>query len=216
MEMAQMSDLLINKIKEIYEPHPKIHGWCSVDKALKFVQFILDKKPELCVEIGVFGGSSLIPQAMAIKNNGIGKIYGIDPWSTEAALEEMQNEDHKKWWGKLDIENIYQHAKSNIAKYGVEPCCVLIRDKAENVVDQFKDNSVDILHIDGNHSEELAYKDAVNYLPKVKSGGIIFFDDIYWTEVDNHVTTRKAITYLLQSCERIDLINSDCLVLQKS
>ena len=105
--------------------------------------------------------------------------------------------------------------RSNIKKYGVSEYCNIIRDKSENVVNQFLDSSLDLLHIDGNHSEILSYKDATLYLPKVKIGGYIVFDDIWWTEVDNYVTTRKAIIYLLETCEKIDIINNDCLLLKK-
>lgn len=207
----------MNLLEQIKAILPSIHGWCCFEKAAKFAQLIQEKKPKLCVEIGVFGGSSYIPQALALKENGLigSEIYGIDPWTTDAALEEMQAEEHRDWWTKLNINQIYEHCVDNIVKYKVEDYCKIIRDKAENVVNQFADESIDILHIDGNHSEELSYKDAVLYLPKVKVGGIIFFDDIWWTEVDNHVTTRKAITYLMQTCDKIDLINNDCLVLQK-
>lgn len=208
----EMKDKLLNKIETIL---PTIHGWCSFKKATKLVELILDKQPEICVEIGVFGGSSLIPQALTLKANNKGMLYGIDPWSTEAALEHMQAEEHIKWWKELDIESIYNHCVSNLTTYELNQFCTLVRDKAENAVTMFEDNSIDLLHIDGNHSEDLAYKDATLYLPKVKQGGIIFFDDIWWTE-GNQVTTRKAITYLLGFCERTDLINNECLVFVKS
>ena len=64
---------------------PSIHGWCSYEKAEKFVETITDQKPQLCVEIGVFGGSSLIPQALALKPHS-GVIIGIDPWKNDASL----------------------------------------------------------------------------------------------------------------------------------
>jgi predicted O-methyltransferase YrrM len=203
---------LIKKIEKIL---PTIHGWCTLEKATKFVELIDREKPDLCVEIGVFGGSSLISQALAIKNNNKGVIYGIDPWENAASLEEMVHQDHKNWWGNLNFEEVYLHCKGHIKKNKLEKHCVLIKDKSENVVDQFENESIDILHIDGNHSETLSYKDATLYLPKVKVGGHIIFDDIWWTEENNYVTTRKAIIYLLQFCDKVDLINNDCLLLQK-
>jgi predicted O-methyltransferase YrrM len=203
----------LNKIQQIL---PTIHGWCTFEKASKFYNFIIEEKPNICVEIGVFGGSSLIPQAIALKENGSGTIFGIDPWSTDAALECMIDEDNKKWWGQLDLEDIYKHCQNNVNKYELQNYCTLIKDKAENAVTRFADESIDLLHIDGNHSEDLSYKDAVLYLPKVKSGGYIFFDDIYWTEGDNHATTRKAIGYLLKSCDKVEVVNNDCLILKKN
>lgn len=202
---------LIEQIKTLL---PKIHGWCSIEKATKFVEIILEHKPTLCVEIGVFGGSSLIPQALALQHNNHGVVYGIDPWTKSDALEEMISEENKEWWGKLDLEEIYNHCFNHILTLDLNNHCKLLRDKSENVVNNFQDNDIDLLHIDGNHSEALSYKDAVLYLPKVKSGGHIFFDDIWWTEGDSNVTTRKAILYLLESCDRLDLV-ADCLVLRK-
>lgn len=202
-------------LETIKQALPRIHGWCCLEKATKFVELILEHKPELCVEIGVFGGSSLIPQAMALKQNKKGKLIGIDPWANDSALEEMISEENRQWWAKLDLEDIYKHCQDNIAIYGLKDYCSLLRAKSEDVVEQFADESIDLLHIDGNHSEALSFKDATLYLPKVKVGGIIVFDDIWWTEGDNNVTTRKAISYLLDSCDRVDLVNNDCLILKK-
>jgi len=192
-----------------------IEGWCSLEKATKLINCIDTIKPDLCVEIGVFGGSSFIPQALAIKKNGKGEIVGIDPWTNESALEEMQGKDNVDWWSKLDMNYIYNHFISNLEKFNVKDISKVIKNKAENVCSEFKDESIDLLHIDGNHSESLAYKDATLYLPKVKTGGYIFFDDIYWSEVGTHVTTRKAINFLLQYCNKEDIVNNDCLIMKK-
>lgn len=201
--------------KAIEDILPQLHGWCTIEKAKKFAQIINESKPELCVEIGVFGGASLIPQALALKANKKGKIYGIDPWTTGSALEEMIHEDHKKWWGELNLENIYQSCFQKLKQLELMNHCELIKDKSENVYNKFQNESIDLLHIDGNHSEALSYKDAVLYLPKVKKNGYIMFDDIWWTEKDNYVTTRKAIVHLLEKCDKIELINGDCMLLQK-
>jgi predicted O-methyltransferase YrrM len=206
---------MILKEEQIKEILPTLHGWCTIEKAMKLVTLIQEHKLETCLEIGVFGGSSLIPQVMAVKANGKGMVYGIDPWQVEAALDGMVHEAHKSWWSTVNLEEIYQYCTAAITSQNLNPYCTLIRDKADNVVNQFADESLDLLHIDGNHSEDHAYNDAVNYLPKVKRGGYIMFDDIWWTEENNHVTTRKAILYLMQYCDKVDVINNDCLLLVK-
>jgi hypothetical protein len=38
---------------------------------------------KLCVELGVFGGKSLLPISLKCK----GKVIGIDAWEKEASLE---------------------------------------------------------------------------------------------------------------------------------
>jgi predicted O-methyltransferase YrrM len=194
---------------------PSIHGWCSVEKAEKLMDYIANEKPKIIVEIGVFGGSSLIPQVMATKANGVGMVYGIDPWKSEDALEEMTGKENLAWWSTVNLNDIYKHCREHLKTLDLGKYCKLIRDKSENVVDQFENESIDLLHVDGNHSEVLSYKDVTLYISKVKPGGLIFFDDIWWTEGDSTVTTRKALMFLFEHCDKIDLINNDCLVFRK-
>jgi len=199
----------------ISKHHTKVDGWCSIDKAKNLNGIIRQNKPELCVEIGVFGGSSLIPQALALQENERGIIVGIDPWTKDAALEEMSNNDNKNWWSSLDYNQIYKKLSDIINQFELNDFVDLIKDKSENVVNNFKNESIDILHIDGNHCETLAYKDSVNYFPKVKLGGYIFFDDINWREEPNVISTKKGLDYLNKYCEQIKIVG-DCIVLKKT
>ncbi len=50
---------------------------------------------------------------------------------------------------------------------------LLWEDYSYNVVDEFEDNSIDFIYIDGNHSYEDTKKDIELYLPKVKPNGYI-------------------------------------------
>ena len=46
------------------------------------------ERPKVIVELGIFGGRSLLPQALQLRDNGDGGIiYGIDPWTKAAALD---------------------------------------------------------------------------------------------------------------------------------
>ena len=192
---------------------PTIPGWCSQPKAERLVRTILEHRLQTCVEIGVFGGSSLIPQAIALRELGSGTIVGIDPWESGAALENMMDPANAEWWSKVDLEEIYRGCLRLISTAGLERYCQLIRAKAEDVHDRFGSASVDLLHIDGNHSELTSTADAVRYLPKVRPGGFIFFDDVSWRENDA-MTTHKAIEFLKLHCDVHDLV-TDCLILQK-
>ena len=204
------------EIKTFIDTHlSTIEGWCNKDKAQKLYEVITEIKPEICVEIGVFGGSSFLPQALALKHNNKGIIYGIDPWTNAAALEEMENKANINWWGQIDLQGVYDRFIKKIELYEVANYCKIIRNKSNKVVSNFEDNSIDVLHIDGNHCEKMAYEDSVRYYPKVKVGGYIFFDDIGWTENCKTISTEKGLNYLLQYCEKICLVGNDCLVLKK-
>lgn len=152
-------------------------GWTTAERCLEMAQLILDKKPDTVVEIGVFGARSLIPQALALKANGKGKIYGIDPWKKEHTIEG-ENDANKEWWLGVDIHHIHKLAVEAIWKYQVDEHAVLIRSASQHCVDCIPD--VDILFIDGNHSEIASCRDASLFLPIVKHGGIVLVDDCDW------------------------------------
>jgi hypothetical protein len=48
----------------------------------------------------------------------------------------------------------------------------MIRDYSDNVVDEFEDESLDLLFIDGLHTYEQVLIDSHNYYSKVKTGSI--------------------------------------------
>ena len=103
----------------------------------------------------------------------------------------------------------------NIQNYQLEQFVNVVRKKSSEVVEQFGESTIDILHIDGNHCERLAYEDCVNFLPKVKSGGYVFFDDTTWVEQGNVASTQKGYSYLKEYCDEICIVSKDCAVLQK-
>jgi len=178
-------------------------------------KFILADRPELVVELGVFGGSSFVPQLMALRVNGTGHGHGIDPWSVDAALEEMKLDANKDWWGSLDLQAVYNRLVDHLNANGLASYASLHQAKAEDMVDSFGDQSIGLLHIDGNHGEEHSYADATLWFPKVKDNGLICFDDIWWTEGGTDPTTRRALLFLLERCTRVDLVG-DCMLLRKN
>jgi predicted O-methyltransferase YrrM len=192
----------------------RVPGWCTQDKALKLYECAVGHGAKLVLEIGVYGGSSFFPLSLAMKQTG-GTAAGVDPWAVESCLEEMENPANKAWWGSQDLESIYRDFMARLRQYGVHNNIVVHRQKSCDVIDRFEDGSVDILHIDGNHCEKMAYEDSVNFLPKVKVGGHIFFDDVNWTEREGVLSTQKGLDYLLGFCERVDLCGKDCVILRR-
>ena len=62
----------------------------------------------------------------------------------------------------------------------------------------FLDGEIDVLHQDGNHSEESSSREVELWLSKMKPGGIWIMDDIDW-KVGDKVGTAKAQGMLLQN-----------------
>lgn len=173
-------------------------GWCPPDKASKMMDLIYKVHPSLCVEIGVFGGSSYYPTAAALQLvTPSGRIYGIDPWAKQPCLVGYTPDDpNSVWWSKVNLDQIYKNLKTLISTERLSVCHTL-RMTSQQAVSQFEDGSIDILHIDGNHCEASALADVEQYLPKVHPGGYIWFDDINWK------STNRAVSLLKEKAQYI-------------
>ena len=198
--------------KEVCEELQKLEGWCSEDKALRFIELVLSEKPNLCVEIGVFGGASLYPVAAALKSLNKGKVIGIDPWNTAESVkfyELPQEREHFEWWLTVDFESIRNAYRKMLLKNQLQDFVVTIEATSEDAASQILEE-IDILHIDGNPSEEKSLQDLSLYLPKVKSGGYIWFTDF------GKVSKRKALEELFVKCKVIKIIdNGKCILFKK-
>lgn len=171
-------------------------GWCSDEKASLFIDLVVKIRPNTIVEIGVFGGSSLIPMACALRKIKKGKIYGIDPWDVRASLEGVMGEAHVDYWNHIDHEDIYRNLLLKIKEFALEEYVELIKSSSENAEEII---DIDLLHIDGNHSDKASYLDVTKWVPYVKPGGWIIFDDIAWDD-DGLCTTARAVKWLDTHC----------------
>lgn len=176
-------DALFQRIKESI---PKMEGWCTPEKGCALAKAIVDTKAELSVELGVFGGRGIISMAMAHEAIGKGVAWGFDPWTKEAALEGENIAGNDEWWGKLDLEGIYRGFVDHILAHELMKTCYWARLKSQDAVKLFKDDSIDLLHADSNHSEKVSCDEVFRWSSKVKDGGYWFADDIDWP------TTKKA------------------------
>lgn len=188
------SDPSMDKFKEtIFQQMQQLEGWCSFEKASILVDLITALKPDTVVEIGVFGGKSLVPMASALKYNHKGKIYGVDPWSEVASSDGMEGAN-LSWWSHIDHLRILNGLQKKIKEFKLQSQVILIQATSEDcpIIDQ-----IDIIHIDGNHSEKASYLDVLKWVPHVKSGGLIVFDDINWS------TTKLATDWLNTNCTKL-------------
>lgn len=161
---------------------PSLEGWASVPKAHKIYDLIVERQLGLCVDLGVFGGRSLLPMALAVRENGFGHAFGIDPWDNKVAVDGVPptpGNEHEKWWGSLNMEDIHQKARYALHQHKLgETWATLLRMRGETSAPWFRD--IGFLHIDGNHKESEAVRDVNLWCPLVRRGGIIMFDDCDW------------------------------------
>lgn len=154
-----------------------IQGWCDIDKACDLASTVLALRPTVIVEIGVFGGRSLIPLALACQHLGRGVVIGIDPWSP-AASTAGYDEQNAKWWGELNHEEIYQSFMGHVRRLNLQGHVVVERKPSDEV--SLDKTPADFLHLDGQHTEQ-AIRDVNRFAVNVRNGGFCCVDDTGWT-----------------------------------
>src|SRR6266446_4600898 len=127
---------------------PVLEGWLTPERGCEMAELILEHKPEVLVEIGVFGGRSLIACAMSLRENNFGKIYGIDSWRVEDAVEGKDDATDKEWWEKkIVLDDIHRGCMKALWDHHLEPWAVVIRAASQHCFQLFP--KIDHLYIDG-------------------------------------------------------------------
>src|SRR5690349_5762507 len=161
---------------EIARVQPSLKGWCRSDKAITLASIVCALRPLVSVEIGVYGGSSLIPTAMAHKHVGVGMVYGIDPWDRDAAVEAQTTPEDKEWWYNERLDLRYQEVNDAILALGLQDFVTLIRKRS---IHAEVPGRISLLHVDGGHND-MAVTDVVRFAPQVEIGGFCICDDLNW------------------------------------
>lgn len=171
----------------------QLEGWCTKNKAAVLIDLVYMIRPKTIVEIGVWGGKSLVPMAYACQALGSGKVYGIDPWDAFESIQGMDGVNYD-WWSRIDHSNILTGLLNKISQFKLSDQIQLVRSTSLSAAPI---PNIDILHVDGNHSENAAMIDVNKWVPLVRTGGIIIFDDVTWTN------NEKAVQWLDDNCTRV-------------
>lgn len=130
-------------------------------------------------EIGVQRGSFLHRLAA----QGF-EMYGVDPWKSYRDYHVNDKFTDKQ-------EAIYQTAKDYLQKF---PKCHLIRKTSMQAVEDFEEESLDFVYIDGHHGFKYVTEDIFEWTKRVRKGGIIAGHDYAYARKPSHY--RKP--YVLQ------------------
>jgi len=118
------------------------------------------------VEIGVRGAP--FSQQMGRSMPGL-QWWAIDPY--ESYGQYASNGKSRETQESMD--RFYEEAKAALAPYD----CIVLREYSHVAVERFEDESIDFIHIDGNHEFEYVWNDIQLWTPKIRSGGIISCHD---------------------------------------
>lgn len=126
---------------------------------VKFYNWVLNKKPDLIVEMGILDGYSLLSFAKGCVENKKGKIIAID------MFEEYP-------YACASYEDI----REKLERFGMEKHVYLHRGDVMNLNIEFVDKSIDIMHIDiSNTGDKIEYL-LKKYHSKLKDDGVILFE----------------------------------------
>jgi hypothetical protein len=108
--------------------------------------FLKELKPKIFVELGTHSGNSYFSACQLVKESKLKtKCFAVDTW---------EGDEQSGYYGNQVFEQV---SSNNIANY--QEFSKLMRMKFDDAVLHFKDQSIDLLHIDGLHTYEAVHHD---------------------------------------------------------
>jgi len=134
-------------------------------------------KPAVCVEIGSARGRSACFIGRALKENGSGRLFAIDPhvstnWNDNASVETLPI------------------LESNLRKFQLESQVQIVRKTSIEAANDWN-SPIDMIFIDGDHSYEGVKQDWELFVPHVKEFGVVVFHDTIWDRRPDSQWSRK-------------------------
>ena len=133
-------------------------------------------KPKVCVEIGSARGKSACAVGLALRRNGGGKLFAIDPHRTTN-------------WNDTNSVDSFAVITENLRKAGVTEQVEIVRQTSDTAAKGW-DKNIDLIFIDGDHSYEGVKADWDLFLPHLNEFGVVVFHDTLWDLRPNPKTAR--------------------------
>lgn len=128
-------------------------------------ELIRQHRPKVIVELGVHYGDSYFTFCQACDELDLEtRLFGIDHW---------KGDEQAGYYGESVFEQVRDY---NDEFYG--ETSTLLRMDFDEALNEFKDRTIDFLHIDGSHDYESVKKDFLHWLPKVSCSGKILLHDV--------------------------------------
>jgi predicted O-methyltransferase YrrM len=123
-------------------------------------------KPKVAVEIGSARGKSACFVGRALKENGVGKLFAIDPHT-------------RTNWNDEDSVDTLDEMRRNVRALKLDKQVEIIRETSERAASRWM-LPIDLLFIDGDHSYAGVKRDWELFSPHVSTFGLVVFHDTMW------------------------------------
>jgi hypothetical protein len=145
---------------------PRIYGVGAWTDHLAFAyDLIAEMKPRLLVELGVDRGESYFAFCQAAAEHKTGtRCFGVDTW---------RGDQHAGGYDETTFAQVAAHNRENYEAFST-----LIRSDFDEARENFPAETIDVLHLDGLHTEAAVRHDVEAWLPKIRPGGILLLHDV--------------------------------------
>ena len=145
---------------------PRVYGVGAWTDHLHFgYDLVALLQPKLVVELGVDRGESYFAFCQAVAETKLAaRCFAVDTW---------RGDEHA---GDYDETTFIQASVHNRAHY--EAFSKLLRCSFDAALEKFPTGNIDILHLDGLHTEAAVQHDLDSWMPKIRPGGILLLHDV--------------------------------------
>lgn len=92
------------------------------------------------------------------------KLTCIDPYNVYRPRKSQEKQDA-----------VFESAQQALAPFDV----TFVRESSITAASKFENNSLDFVHVDGDHEFDMVMQDIILYTPKVRKGGMILIHDYF-------------------------------------
>lgn len=142
----------------------------------------------VCAEIGVWKGDFSM---QILKHTRPKVLHLIDPWAfqTDFADRLFGGSGAKS---QADMDQIYRGVEERLSGQAIE----IHRKYSSDAAEDFADESLDWVYVDGNHHYDYVKADLTIYASKIRRGGYVTGDDYTWGE-EYGFPVRRAVHEVL-------------------
>jgi predicted O-methyltransferase YrrM len=157
-------------------PYASIDGWLTIDEAITLFELarsLPDERP-LAVEIGCWQGKSSVCLASGLEGKRAPRLVCIDPFDASGDAASAATYENRKDALEATLRSTFEQ---NLSAAGLRSLVDVTPGYSHEHAPQFA-APIDLLFLDGDHSEAAVRRDYDDWAPKVRPGGYLVLHDV--------------------------------------